>query len=56
MVSVDLAIQEQMFGSVVTDNDFYPELDEFLDILKFLIREPSVIGNEDSFSECCGGS
>ncbi|MBE9062798.1 peptidase M42 [cf. Phormidesmis sp. LEGE 11477] len=49
MGSVDLAIQEQMFGSVVTDQDFYPELDEFLDILKFLIREPSVVGNEDSF-------
>jgi putative aminopeptidase FrvX len=49
MGSVDLAIQEQMFGSVVTEQDFYPELDEFLDILKFLIREPSVVGNEDSF-------
>jgi putative aminopeptidase FrvX len=27
----------------------YPELDEFIDILKPLVREPSVVGNEDSF-------
>ncbi|HEY9886954.1 MAG TPA: hypothetical protein V6D02_01035 [Candidatus Obscuribacterales bacterium] len=27
----------------------YPELEDFLDILKPLIREPSVVGNEDSF-------
>lgn len=27
----------------------YPEMDEFLDILKPLIREPSVVGAEDSF-------
>jgi hypothetical protein len=32
----------------VADN-FYSELDEFLDILKLLIREPAVVGNEDSF-------
>ncbi len=27
----------------------YPEMDEFLDILKPLVREPSVVGAEDSF-------
>ncbi len=27
----------------------YPEMEEFLDILKPLIREPSVVGTEDSF-------
>ena len=30
-------------------NDLVSELDEFLGILKPLIREPSVVGNEDSF-------
>lgn len=29
--------------------DYYAELEEYLDILKFLIREPSVVGNEDAF-------
>lgn len=27
----------------------YPELEEFIDILKPLVREPSVVGNEDAF-------
>ncbi len=27
----------------------YPELDEFLEILQLLIREPAVVGSEDSF-------
>ena len=29
--------------------DNYPELDSFLNILRLLIREPSVVGCEDSF-------
>ena len=27
----------------------YPELDSFLNLLRLLIREPSVVGCEDSF-------
>ena len=34
--------------SVTTEVD-YPELDSFLNILRLLIREPSVVGCEDSF-------
>ncbi|QUY45661.1 peptidase M42 [Acaryochloris marina] len=34
---------------VATAGYTYPEVSQFLDILKPLIREPSVVGNEDSF-------
>ncbi|WP_353258374.1 peptidase M42 [Prochlorothrix hollandica] len=43
------AIGEQPTLAMGTNGNLYPELDEFLDILKPLIREPSVVGNEDSF-------
>jgi putative aminopeptidase FrvX len=55
MSSIDLAIKEpisskeKMSRAGAAVDNFYPELDEFLDILKPLIREPSVVGNEDSF-------
>ena len=35
--------------SVDASASIYPGMDEFLDILKPLIREPSVVGHEDSF-------
>ena len=58
MGSVDLeinpAVEQQMIETVdvadefVTD-DLHAELHDFLDILKHLIRQPSVVGNEDAF-------
>src|SRR6187551_3661922 len=41
----------QFSGEPPVDASFaaYPEMNEFLDILKPLIREPSVVGAEDSF-------
>lgn len=43
------SVREKVRGSVTSDDDASYELDEFLDILKPLIREPAVVGNEDSF-------
>lgn len=58
MGSIDLeinpAIEQQMVETVsvadssITDS-LHAELHDFLDILKLLIREPSVVGNEDAF-------
>lgn len=36
-------------GTIDKSASFFPGMDEFLDILKPLIREPSVVGHEDSF-------
>ncbi len=58
MGSVDLEInpvvEQQIVETVsVADNSItdslHAELHDFLDILKLLIREPSVVGNEDAF-------
>lgn len=49
MGPLDLAVKEQMSSSVIHMEHSYPELEEFFDILKPLIREPAVVGNEDSF-------
>jgi putative aminopeptidase FrvX len=49
MRSLDLLNREKGASSVDSAEAAYPELDEFLDILKPLIREPSVVGNEDAF-------
>lgn len=50
MSFADLAT-EAPAGYTVTSSPAaaYPELEEFFDILKTLIREPSVVGHEDSF-------
>lgn len=32
------------------------DLGEFLEILQFLIREPSVVGSEDAFFGCCAAN
>lgn len=47
----NFAIKEQPSAPapIPTAGKLYPELSKFLDILKFLIREPSVVGNEDAF-------
>jgi putative aminopeptidase FrvX len=45
----DLAVRKQTDQDQVVTNGFSPELHEFLDILKPLIREPAVVGHEDSF-------
>ncbi len=58
MGSVDLeinpAVEQQIVETVSVANNFitddlHAELHDFLDILKLLIREPSVVGNEDAF-------
>lgn len=58
MGSVDLeinpAVEQQIVETVSVADDFitddlHAELHDFLDILKLLIREPSVVGNEDAF-------
>ena len=58
MGSVDLeinpAVEQQMVETVSVSNnsitdDLHAELHDFLDILKHLIRQPSVVGNEDAF-------
>ncbi|NJL86660.1 MAG: peptidase M42 [Leptolyngbyaceae cyanobacterium SM1_1_3] len=49
MGSLDLAVREQISNPVAATAIADSELSEFLDILKPLIREPSVVGNEDSF-------
>lgn len=49
MRSIDLLSPESISSSVATADHAYPDLSQFLDILKPLIREPSVVGNEDSF-------
>ncbi len=45
--SIDLAVTEPSSRMWASDADY--DLGEFLDILKPLIREPAVVGNEDSF-------
>lgn len=49
MGSTELATKAPMSGVMPKAGKLYPELSKFLDILKFLIREPSVVGNEDAF-------
>jgi putative aminopeptidase FrvX len=49
MRSLDLLSREQESPSLNSTDATYPELDEFFDILKPLIREPAVVGNEDAF-------
>lgn len=45
----DLTTQQVLFRAPVCVDREYPELDEFIDILKPLVREPSVVGHEDAF-------
>lgn len=49
MSPFDLALTEAMPSNPVANDHSASELEDFLDILKPLIREPSVVGNEDSF-------
>ena len=49
MNASELATQQSMSASPASRDETSPELTEFLDILKPLIREPAVVGNEDSF-------
>ncbi|MGB7414149.1 MAG: hypothetical protein WA902_08060 [Thermosynechococcaceae cyanobacterium] len=49
MGSLNLLGRADIASPVVAAGHAYPELSKFLDILKPLIREPSVVGNEDSF-------
>ncbi|MGF1603994.1 MAG: peptidase M42 [Thermosynechococcaceae cyanobacterium] len=49
MGSLNLLGRGDIASPVVATGHAYPELNKFLDILKPLIREPSVVGNEDSF-------
>ena len=48
MNAFDLTARETIPQAQYTQQD-YPQLDSFLNILRFLIREPSVVGCEDSF-------
>ena len=41
--------QAQSANAAIYSGDYRAELEDFLDILKPLIREPAVVGNEDSF-------
>ncbi|MGV2828397.1 hypothetical protein [Myxosarcina sp. GI1(2024)] len=48
MNALNLTVKQKDFpteGAIET----YSQLDEFLDILQLLIREPSVVDSEDSF-------
>ncbi|NEP19541.1 MAG: peptidase M42 [Leptolyngbya sp. SIO4C1] len=49
MQKSNLAVREKPTSAISAYKNVYPELNEFLDILKPLIREPAVVGNEDSF-------
>ena len=49
MSSIDLETKQDKRKTVVATNQVSPQLYEFFDILKPLIREPSVVGNEESF-------
>ncbi|MGB7247522.1 MAG: hypothetical protein WBC73_01185 [Phormidesmis sp.] len=49
MSSADLAIENHPLEAVATTDDSYPELRGFLRILRPLVREPAVVGNEDAF-------
>lgn len=49
MGSVDFAVQDRRLMSIKPPAPADFELTEFIDILKPLIREPSVVGHEDSF-------
>lgn len=50
MVLMNAAIDESLSGVAPSAHcAVYPELEDFLDILKPLIREPAVVGHEDAF-------
>lgn len=49
MSPLDVATYNAAAHATTDSNPTDPELEEFLDILKPLIREPAVVGNEDSF-------
>lgn len=49
MPRISPTIRDESTNSISAYANCTSELDEFLDILKPLIREPSVVGNEDSF-------
>ncbi len=49
MRPLNLLGKDNVSSPTVCSSNSDHELDEFLDILKPLIREPSVVGNEDSF-------
>lgn len=49
MKTLDLLSPQKELSPTAAPEKTYPELGKFLDILKALIREPSVVGNEDSF-------
>lgn len=49
MVFLGQAVQSKNSSTAGYSGDYRAELEDFLDILKPLIREPAVVGNEDSF-------
>lgn len=49
MSPLELSSQASIAPALLSSENGYAELEDFLDILKPLIREPSVVGNEDSF-------
>ena len=48
-LEVNPVVEQQIAETVSVTESLHAELHDFLDILKLLIREPSVVGNEDAF-------
>lgn len=49
MVLLGQAVPSKSSNAAIYSGDYRSELEDFLDILKPLIREPAVVGHEDSF-------
>ena len=48
-LEVNPVVEQQIVETVSITESLHAELHDFLDILKLLIREPSVVGHEDAF-------